>query len=241
MEINKNSLKPRVVLGVAAHPDDLDFGAAGSMAKYAKNGAEVYYLILTDGSKGTDDHSISERQLQEIRNKEQKAAIEAIGGAGVYFLEFVDGELENNKDVRKEIVKHIRKLKPDLIITMDPSMIYSVGSGFINHPDHRAAGQATLDALYPLARDHKAFPELLEDGLDTHKTLEVLLINLNESNYYEGITDTIDNKIAALKAHESQIKDIEGVSVWIKESAKQKGSESDQKLAEGFIRISLSD
>ena len=159
-----NKLKPKVVLGVAAHPDDLDFGASGTMAGFAKNGAAVHYLIVTDGSKGSSDTKLSSADLIKIREKEQRKAVKAIGGKSVTFLGYPDGELEVTMALKKDIVKVIRTLKPDVVITMDPSMLYSAKRGFINHPDHRAAAQATLDSVFPLARDHMVFPEILANG-----------------------------------------------------------------------------
>src|SRR6476469_865369 len=160
-----SELKPNVVLGVAAHPDDLDFGAGGTMARFARQGAEVQYLILTDGSAGSSDREISPVELVKMREAEQRDAVRAIGGKDVEFLGYPDGRLEVTMDVKRNIVKSIRRVKPDVLVIFDPSMIYSAKRGFINHPDHRAASQAALDAVFPLARDHLSFPELMAEGL----------------------------------------------------------------------------
>lgn len=234
-----NELKPKVVLGVAAHPDDLDFGASGTMAGFAKAGADVHYLIITDGSKGSDDPNISSAELIKMRENEQRNAVKAIGGKSVTFLGYPDGELEITMGLKKDIVKVIRTLKPDVVITMDPSMLYSVKRGFINHPDHRAAGQATLDCVFPLARDHMVFPELFAEGYLPHKTATVLLTNFDSKNFVVDITETFSNKLAALKAHESQISDIDEVKKWLSEIAGMIGKESGYKYAEGFIRLDL--
>jgi LmbE family N-acetylglucosaminyl deacetylase len=236
---NFSTLKPKIVLGVAAHPDDLDFGAAGTMAAFAEAGAAVHYLILTDGSKGTDDSSLSSANLIKIREKEQRAAVKAVGGQGVQFLGYPDSELEITMQLKKEIVKVIRTIKPDVVVTMDPSMIYSATRGFINHPDHRAAGQATLDAVFPLARDHLAFPELHANGYMPHKTKTVLLVNFDNSNFTVDITKTFDKKIAALKAHASQVKDIKRVRGWLEEMAGRVGKQAGYNLGESFVRIDL--
>jgi LmbE family N-acetylglucosaminyl deacetylase len=232
-------LKPKIVLGVAAHPDDLDFGASGTMANFAKNGAQVYYLILTDGSQGTEDKNITPQELSKIRHKEQEEALKILGGQSVTFLDYPDGGLEVTLGLKKEIVREIRRIKPDVVVTMDPSMLYSAQRGFINHPDHRAAGQATLDAVFPLARDHLAFPELFKAGYLPHKTKTVLLTNFEKSNYYVDTTDTFELKVQALKAHKSQIKDIDEVRAWTKLMAQTIGSQAGYNLAEGFIRIDL--
>ena len=163
-------LRPKVVLGIAAHPDDLDFGAAGTMARFVADGAEVHYLIITDGSKGSEDAAITPAELTKIRETEQHAAVKVIGGKSVTFLGYPDGELELTMQLKRDVVKVIRSVKPDVVVTMDPSMLYSADRGFINHPDHRAAGQAALDAVFPLARDHMAFPELFAEGYVPHKT-----------------------------------------------------------------------
>lgn len=232
-------LKPKVVLGIAAHPDDLDFGAAGSMAAFAAAGAEIHYLILTDGSKGSDLPDITSAELTKIREKEQQAAVKAVGGQNVVFLGYPDGELEITMKLKKDIVKVIRTVKPDIVITMDPTMIYSADRGIINHPDHRAAGQAALDAVFPLARDHLTFPELFADGYKPHKTPTILLVNFDSGNYVVDITDSFDKKIAALRAHQSQVSDIDNVKVWLREIASEAGHRAGCELGESFIRIDL--
>ena len=232
-------LKPKVVLGIAAHPDDLDFGAAGTMAAFAAQGADVHYLILTDGSKGSDKPNITSAQLIKLREQEQQDAVKVIGGKSVQFLGHPDGELEVTMELKKEIIKVIRTIKPDVVITMDPSMLYSAKRGFINHPDHRAAGQAVLDAVFPLARDHLTFPELFADGYKPHKTPTILLINFDDSNFIVDITKTFDTKLAALKAHTSQVADVAEVEPWLRQMAGQTGAKASYKLGEAFIRIDV--
>ncbi|HEY4963276.1 MAG TPA: PIG-L deacetylase family protein [Candidatus Saccharimonadales bacterium] len=231
-------LNPRVVLGIAAHPDDLDFGASGTMAHFAENGADVYYLILTDGSKGSDDKSLSSDELIKIRETEQQAAVEAIGGKGVEFLGYPYAGLEVTMDLKKAIVKVIRKIKPDVVITMDPSMLYSAERGFINHPDHRAAGQAALDAVFPLSRDHLTFPDLYEAGYEPHKTATILLINFEAGNHIINISSTMDKKLAALKAHQSQV-DIDRVRPFVTEMATKIGGKAGYEMGEQFVRIDI--
>lgn len=234
-----NDLHPKVVLGIAAHPDDLDFGAAGTMAKFASAGAKVYYLIITDGSKGSSNLHITSSELVKIRETEQRAAVRAIGGTDVTFLGYPDGELEITMELKKDIVRIIRSVKPDVVITMDPAMIYSAARGYINHPDHRAAGQAALDAVYPLARDHLTFPQLYAEGYLPHKTPTVLLINFDTSNFAVDISDTFEHKIKALQAHTSQVEDIVRVRMWLDEISKKLGKTAGYKRAETFIRIDL--
>jgi LmbE family N-acetylglucosaminyl deacetylase len=232
-------LQPQIVLGIAAHPDDLDFGAAGTLAGWAAAGAQVHYLLLTDGGKGSSDRAMSSTQLVTIRQAEQRAAVAAIGGASIEFLAYPDGELEVTQELKKAIVKTIRSLKPDVVITMDPAMLYSAARGFINHPDHRAAGQAALDAVFPLARDHLAFPELLAAGLEPHQTKTVLLVNFDNSNFHVNIAPTIDTKMAALAAHTSQMSDLANTQLWVRDLAALAGQSSGYQYAESFIRIDV--
>jgi len=233
-----NSLHPQIVLGIAAHPDDLDVGAGGTLARFASEGAEIHYLILTDGGKGSNDPLMTSQQLTEIRHDEQQTALEIIGGKTITFLDYPDGELEVTMELKKQIVKAIRNIKPDVVITMDPTVIYSASRGIINHPDHRAAGQAVLDAVFPLARDRLTFPELLADGFEPHKTSTILLVNFNESNFAVDITDTFNTKLNALKAHESQFSDLEHSS-WVQEMAITEGRKAGYEMAESFMRIDI--
>jgi LmbE family N-acetylglucosaminyl deacetylase len=235
---NFKPLSPKVVLGIVAHPDDLELGASGTMAYFANNGADVYYLILTDGSKGSKDKSLSPKELIRIRQDEQRSALKIIGGKSVIFLNYPDAELEVTMKLKKDIVKVIREIKPDVVITIDPSMLYSAERGYINHPDHRAAGQATLDSVFPLARDHLSFPELYEAGLGPHKTSTVLLINFADGNHVIDITTTMDKKISALKAHPSQF-NISKVAPFVHEMATEVGEKAGYEKGEQFIRIDI--
>jgi LmbE family N-acetylglucosaminyl deacetylase len=234
-----DDLNPNVVLAVAAHPDDIDVTCSGTMAKFAKDGAKVYYLILTDGSKGSDDKSLTPAELTKIRRQEQTDAAKSVGAETPIFFDYIDGELEITMALKKQIVKVIRQLKPEVVITMDPTIIYSLERGMINHPDHRAAGQATLDALFPLSRDHLAFPDLLKEGLEPHKVRTILLTNFEEHNYSINISDCMDSKFEAISAHTSQFSDPERLSGWMKEQAAALGVESGYLYAEGFKRIDL--
>ena len=232
-------LAPKVVLGVAAHPDDLDFGASATMAKFAAEGAEIYYLILTDGSKGSADRTITPEQLIKMRRAEQLAALKAVGGVDVTFLDYPDAALEISQALKRDIVREIRRRKPDVVVTMDPSVLYSEVRGFINHPDHRAAGQATIDAVFPLARDYLTFPELLSEDLEPHKVATLLLTNFDKQNFYVDVSDTLDKKFAALQSHVSQISDMDSVKKWVSEWAEKAGKQAGCKYAEGFMRLDL--
>lgn len=234
-----SELKPKVVLGVAAHPDDLDFGAAGTMAIFAKNGADIHYLVVTDGCKGSDDPTMTSEELTTLRETEQQEALKILGGKNITFLRYPDSSLEVTMQLKKDIVRAIRTLKPDVVVTMDPSVLFSAERGLINHPDHRAAGQATLDAVFPLARDHLTFPDLNTDDCQPHKTPTVLLINLDSGNFYVDITNTFDTKIESLKAHASQIHDMDNTISWMRSFAAECGQNAGYELAECFVRIDI--
>ncbi|HUC87982.1 MAG TPA: PIG-L deacetylase family protein [Candidatus Binatia bacterium] len=230
-------LHPKVVLAVAAHPDDLEYGIAGSIATWVKEGAEAYYLILTNGNKGSEDRSLSCNQLRDIRRAEQEAAGKVLGLKQVFFADYDDGLLTVSPEVKRDIVRVIRRVKPDVVLTMDPTMVYSE-AGFINHTDHRAAGQSTIDAVFPLARDHLSFPELLKDeGLEPHKVKTLLLTNFDKQNFYVDISKSLDAKLKALAEHKSQIPDWNAAETRVHNWAELVGGKAGVTYAEGFVRI----
>jgi len=190
-------------LVVAAHPDDSEFGAAGTVALWARDGWEVYYLICTDGSKGSDDPAMTPDRLVPLRREEQRAAVRLLGGKEVFFLDYVDGELAYTPEFARDVVRAIRTIRPYAVFTSDPNQI--VRNVFINHPDHRCTGTVVLDCVYPLARNRPTFPELLDEGLEPHSTREVYLWSATEVNHGIDITDVIDLKLEALSAHASQM------------------------------------
>lgn len=230
-------LKPSIVLGVGAHPDDIDFLAGGTLAAFALAGAKVHYLILTDGSSGTSDRSVASNQLVAMRKAEQDKAGQATGAVESTFLDYQDGQLEVTMDLKRDIVRAIRRIRPDVVITFDPSLLYFAGMSFINHPDHRAAGQATLDAVFPLARDHLSFPELDSEGFEPHKVKTILLSNFEKQDFYIDISNSIDAKFAALAAHSSQIPDVSLLEQSLRDQAAKLGAHIGAKYAEGFVRI----
>ncbi|TAH33428.1 PIG-L family deacetylase [Candidatus Saccharibacteria bacterium] len=235
-----NPLQPKVVLGVAAHPDDLEFSAAGSMAKFIAEGAQGYYFILTNANKGTSDRSLQPEQLRDMRREEQRNAGKILGLTDVFFGDYDDGCLQCSLDVKRDIARVIRQVKPDVVITMDPTNIYSVEQGMVNHTDHRAAGEATLDAVYPLARDHLSFPELLEAGLEPHKTKTILMSHFGKENYFVDISPHIETKLQALRAHASQLGDPDATCEMVKRWAASNSSKVGAQYAEGFVRLDLS-
>ena len=233
----KKPTKRKVILAVGAHPDDIDFGASGTIAKLIKEGAEAYYLICTNGNKGSRDPRMIPELLSQIRKKEQLEAAKILGVKEVFFLDYEDTELENNLELREEITRIIRKTRPDIVFTIDPLMIYSQKLRYLNHPDHRNCGQAVLDAIYPLARDPLTFPHHLKEGLKPHKVKEIYLTNFDEQDTFFNISSTINLKLRALSKHKSQIS--KKVLKRIKERARKFGKENGFPFAEGFKRIIL--
>jgi LmbE family N-acetylglucosaminyl deacetylase len=226
-----------IILGIGAHPDDLDFGSAGSFAKWAKEGHCCYYLVCTDGSKGSDDPNMTEKRLIALRRQEQKDAAKILGVKDVFFLNHKDTELVADLILKKEIVRYIRKLKPNIVLTLDPTFIYSAKRGFINHTDHRAVGQAALDAVFPMARDRLTFKELEKEGLTPHKVSTLYLTKFEDYNEIVDISETIDLKVKALLAHKTQID--KEVSEMMKGFAHLIGEKYGYKYAEGFVKFNL--
>lgn len=231
----------QIILAVGAHPDDIDIGSCGSISKWIKQGSDAYYLVLTDGSKGSEDTKISNTALTKIRRAEQQSAANILGVKKVFFLDFIDGELENTPKLKREIVKIIRQIKPTTVMCFDPTLVYDANRQFINHPDHRVAGQATLDAVFPYARNNRSFPELLSEGLEPHVVEEVLLTNFSKHNFYVDITKTMDLKMKAMACHISQFRDMEKFKKRIKENNALMGKKAKPKTkyAEAFFRITL--
>lgn len=197
---------PGRVLVVMAHPDDAEFICGGTIAKWAAAGSYVVMALGTRGDKGSSDPEISSEKLMEIREREQHEAARILGAKEVEFLDFRDAELVADLRLREAITRLIRKHRPDALICQDPTARWS-GQDYIQHPDHLAMGEASLAAVFPSARDPLTFPQLLADGLRPHKTAEVYLAAARESDVWIDITGSFDTKIAALKAHKSQIKD----------------------------------
>jgi len=233
--------KGKKILVVGAHPDDNDFGAGATAAKAAGQGAEIIYLIATTGQRGSSDENMTPEALSAIRKKEQEQAAKVLGVREVHFLDYVDGELVPDIRLKEHIVKYIRRFKPDIVFTMDPSFFYFKNYGFVNHSDHRAIGEATLDACYPLARDLLSFPEHARAGLTPHKVKELLLHSFvpENANFYVDVTDTFDIKIRALSLHKSQVGDMQGVQKRMKERAEAIGKMAGCRYAEGFVRLQL--
>jgi len=212
---------PKRVAVIVAHPDDAEFICAGAVARWAAEGHEVHYVLLTSGDKGSDDPHVTADQLVATREAEQRAACEILGVEAVHFLRYPDAMLVPDLSLRRELTRVIRRLKPDIVVCQDPTVRF-VDQRYINHPDHRAAGEATLDAVYPAARDRMTFPELLAEGLEPHKVSEVYLAGAKDPDVAIDITDHLETKLAALRAHASQLGDWDPEPMlreWAKETA----------------------
>ncbi|HEX8762559.1 MAG TPA: PIG-L deacetylase family protein [Candidatus Saccharimonadales bacterium] len=232
--------EPKTILCISAHPDDMEGWAAGSLLQWIDQGAAVYYLVLTNGDKGSADRSAQSAELTSTRQTEQKNAADLIGVKEVFYGDYSDGELINSPDVKRDIVRIIRRIQPDTVITWDPTMIYCAELNLINHTDHRACGQAALDAIYPLARDHLSFPELLNnEGLEPHAVKTALLINTNTPNFVVDITKTIDKKVQALHQHTSQFPDIGKCRSFVESMASVCAKNQNMDYAESFVRINI--
>lgn len=228
---------PESAMAIVAHPDDIEYSCAGTLARWAKAGAKTYYVVLTSGDVGIATPGMTKTRAAEIREDEQRNAARIAGAAEVVFLREPDGMLQPTLEVRKKIVREIRRLRPEVVICSDPTIVLA-SSDYINHPDHRAAGMAALDAVFPAAGQPNLFEELAGEGLTAHKVRKVYVNSWENSDTFINITETIDTKIAALKAHVSQMNGndpAEMVREWAAEVAKGK----EMLYAEGFRVVSL--
>lgn len=235
--IDANKYIPKRAMFIFAHPDDIEFGSAGTAAKWAKYGSEVTYVVLTDGNIGSREAGMTAEKLAEIRRREQSEAAEVAGVTRCLFMGEPDGRLQPTLKLRKKLVRLIRQYKPNVVVCGDPQFFYS--DGYINHPDHRHAGQVALEAVFPSSDSPLLFPELVEEGYEPHKVNYVYIsFGRREANTYIDITETVDVKIAALRKHASQLGDWdpeELVRGWTAESGKIVG----YAHAEGYFRITL--
>lgn len=230
--------KPRErAMVVFAHPDDAEFGSAGTVATWTKQDVEVTYVVATDGSKGSSDLDMTSQRLSALRYEEQREAARILGVKNVEFLGFEDGILTPSIDLRKAITAAIRRFKPDTVIVPNPVRSFELNA-FAQHPDHLACGEAALAAIYPCARDRLTFPELLKEGLEPHAVNEVLVVGTGTPDFWVDITDSIETKVQALKAHHSQVGD-RPVEQFVPERAKHVGEEQGMEYAEGFKRLTI--
>ncbi len=215
---------PESAMAIVAHPDDIEFSCAGTMARWARAGARICYVLCTSGDVGIAEPGMTRQRAAEIREAEAQAAAEIAGVKDVVFLREPDGLLVPTLDLRKKLVREIRRFRPEVVVTGDPTHVWS-GEDYINHPDHRAAAQASLDAIFPAAGQPNLFEELADEGLTAFKPRKVYVTSWTPADVYVCIDDTIDVKIAALRAHKSQMGDWDPsdmVREWAGSSAKGK-------------------
>lgn len=236
--MSNNFPQPEKVMVIVAHPDDPEFGAAGIVAFWAKRGAEVVYVIVTDGSKGSAEKEMTREKLIALREKEQRAAADILGVSEIVFLDQPDGEIGNTYDLRELIVRQIRTHKPEVVITHDPTSRI-INNAYFNHRDHRVVGDTVLDCVFPLARDRLNFPEHEAEGLETHNVLDVFLLFTDQPNYWVDISETVDLKVKALQQHKSQVGDPDALAERIIDSARQRAEHVSFEYAETFRRIQL--
>lgn len=222
---------------VVAHPDDAEFGAAGSIAKWSAAGKSVVYILCTNGDKGTSDRRMTPGELSRIRQQEQREAATLLGVREVVFLDMVDQQLEETPAFREQIVRLIRHFRPEIMLSSDPYRRY------LWHRDHRIVGQVVMDALFPYARDHMAYPHMLDEGLAPHKVKEVLFFGAEDINYHIDVSETFALKLAALECHASQVKELHvgDLKGWLQKRCQDMAKGTPFALAEAFHRVELPD
>ncbi len=228
---------PSSVMVVVAHPDDIEFSCAGTLARWAKNGTRISYVLCTSGEVGIAEAGMTKEKATSIREAEQRAAAQIVGAEEVVFLREPDGLLQPTLELRKKIVREIRRFKPEVVICGDPTIVWA-GEDYINHPDHRAAATATLDAIFPAAGQPNLFQELEAEGLTAHKPRKVYVTGWSQTDLYINITETIDVKVAALREHRSQMGDWDP-EPRIKEWASERARGKEMGYAESFRVVTL--
>jgi LmbE family N-acetylglucosaminyl deacetylase len=226
------------ILVVSAHPDDVDFGAAGSVAAWTKAGTEVSYCIVTDGAAGGSDRSVSRPDMAALRRREQTAAAAEVGVDDLHFLGYPDGRLLVSLELRRDITRVIRQVRPQRVVCQSPERMWD--RIYASHPDHLAAGEAAVAAVYPDARNPFAHPELLDEGLEPHVVEELWLMATERPNRAVDVTDTFERKLAALFSHQSQVGDGRGLEErlrsWLGPGASAAGL-PEGRLAESFRAV----
>lgn len=228
---------PTRAMAIVAHPDDIEFGCGGTVARWVKEGCKVAFVLVTRGDVGIADLTITRARAAEIREAETLAAAKILGVEDVTFLREPDGMVENTLALRKKLVREIRRFQPEGVFSDDPTLMFNP-QGRINHPDHRAVGTATVDAIFPCAGQPHFFEELAGEGFFAHKVRKVYVMSRGQGDTTVNISDTIDLKIAALKAHVSQVGHMENLEEMMRERTAQLGKGKEMAYAEVF-RVSI--
>ncbi len=230
---------PERAMVIMAHPDDPEFSCAGTVARWASEGTEVCYVLCTSGDVGIAEVGMTRAKAAKIREAEEREAAQILGVKEVVFLGEPDGMLQATLELRKKIVREIRRFRPEVVITGDPTVVWA-SDRYINHPDHRAAATAALDATFPAAGQPNLFEELEEEGLTAFKPRKVYVTTWGEPDIYVNVSETIDLKVDALRAHKSQMKDWDPEKR-IKDWAAERGKGKEMAYAEAFRVITLVD
>jgi LmbE family N-acetylglucosaminyl deacetylase len=228
---------PESAMVIVAHPDDIEFSCAGTIARWTRAGARIAYVLCTSGEVGIAEKEMTKTKAADIREDEQRSAAQIVGVDYIVFIREPDGMLQATIELRKKLVREIRKFKPEIVICGDPTIVWA-GDDYINHPDHRAAATAALDATFPAAGQPNLFEELEAEGIFAHKPRKVYVTGWNESDLFVNISSTIDLKVAALRAHKSQMKDWDP-EPRIKEWAAERAKGKEMEYAEGFRVVTL--
>jgi len=236
------SYTPERVLVIAAHPDDIEFTCAGTVARWVQGGAVGRYVLCTSGQVGIKNPPMTLEEVGAIREREQVAAARKVGVEEVTFLGYQDGVLENTLELRRKLVREVRAFRPEVVITTsNPQRLFTATNNYINHPDHRAAAEAAVDAVFPAAGMPLVFQELEAEGLTAHETRKVYVVEYDAPNVWVDIGETMELKLAALREHASQIKemgnwDVEG---YLRERGTDLARGKEMAYAEGFRVITL--
>jgi LmbE family N-acetylglucosaminyl deacetylase len=224
---------------VFAHPDDAEFGSAGTIASWTKAGTEVVYVSVTDGSAGSNEPGATREELREVRKGEQEAACALLGVKECVFLDVPDGTVEPTLDLRRALTRVVRRVRPDVLVAPDPTRYWDEDRTYVNHPDHRAVGQACMAVVNPDSSTRPQFPELLDEGLEPFEIGHLWIpTSEGEADTFVDITGTIEAKIQALRCHKSQIGDWP-VDDWIRERARKRGEAQGMQFAESFRTFRL--
>jgi len=228
----------RRILCISAHPDDNEFTIGGSVARWSREGRDVAFCLVTTGGAGVNEHTPSSAGLIPIREKETRAAARILGVSEVILLGYPDGTLQPTLEMRRDLTRVIRRLRPDIVVTGDPTVRF-YGNEYMNHPDHRAVADAALDAIFPSSETNAIFPELRSEGLERHKVKQVFLSGARDPDVYVDIARTLTAKCRALKAHRSQVGKGEWVDQLLKAWAMRDGKKAGLRYAEAFKRMVL--
>lgn len=239
-ETSENSPRSKRILVIFPHPDDAEFSCGGTLARWARQDNEIVLCLVTDGASGSDDPNITPEQLAATRAEEQMNSAKILGISDVIFLGRRDGTVVHDMDLRRDLTRVMRRCRPDILVCGDPS-VYWHGNEYINHPDHRATADAALAAAFPSSGNRLYFPELLVEGLEPWKIREIYIASPGEPDTWIDITDTIDLKIEALRAHACQMGDWDPVDM-IREWAAADGAKADPPVAyaEDFRHFNIS-